>query len=106
MLDEAKIREAVDALLEAAPEGSKVILFGSYAAGRARPDSDLDFLVIEPEVQDRMEEMVRLSRLLGKLLIPADVAVVGRDEFHRFRDTPNTLHHRAFKQGKVYEPLP
>ena len=45
MMDQATIERAVDLLLEAAPAGSKVILFGFHARGDARPDSDLDILV-------------------------------------------------------------
>ena len=40
------------------------MLFGSYARGDAREDSDLDLLVIEPRVDDRAKEMVRLRRVL------------------------------------------
>ena len=104
-IDETTIQRAVDALLKATPPGSTVILFGSHAAGSARPDSDLDFLVIEPDVQDRLGEMTRLSHLLGKMRVPADVVVVSRGLFDRSRGTPNTLVHRALREGKVYESV-
>ena len=103
-MNEKTIRTAVEALMEAAP-GSKVILFGSQARGEAAPDSDLDFLVIEPDVKDRLGEMVRLSNVLGRLLIPADVVVVSEETFEKWRDTPNTLMYRAAKEGKVYEQV-
>ena len=69
------IERAGNALAEAAGKGSKVILFGSYARGDQRQDSDLDFLVIEPEVEDHFGESVRLARLVGELGVPADVVV-------------------------------
>ncbi|MFH0964164.1 MAG: nucleotidyltransferase domain-containing protein [Planctomycetota bacterium] len=105
MIDEGTIERAAKALLGAAPRASTVILFGSYGAGRAGPESDLDFLVVEPEIKDRIGEMARLSRLLGKMLIPADVVVVSRELFERFRDTPNTLAHEASRGGRVYESV-
>ncbi|MBI4557574.1 MAG: nucleotidyltransferase domain-containing protein [Candidatus Hydrogenedentes bacterium] len=98
------IGTAVDRLLEAAP-GSTVILFGSYARGDADPESDVDFLVIEPEVTDTVEEMVRLREAVGDVPFAADVLVVSREKFNYWRDTPNTLARRALLEGKRFGPL-
>jgi predicted nucleotidyltransferase len=49
MISEQTIQQAALALGEAA-KPAQVILFGSYARGDAREDSDLDFLVIEPDL--------------------------------------------------------
>jgi predicted nucleotidyltransferase len=43
-----------------------VILFGSHARGEAGEHSDLDFLVIEPEVEDWGRESARLHRALQR----------------------------------------
>lgn len=51
MIDERVIAEAGRRLAAAAP-GARVILFGSHARGDAALHSDLDFLVVEPEVDD------------------------------------------------------
>ena len=69
MIDRATIQEAIRRLLAAVPPGSEVILFGSYARGDAREDSDLDFLVVEPVLESRREEMVRLRLVLRPLRI-------------------------------------
>ncbi len=60
-------------LLGDAPKPARVILFGSYARGDASDDSDLDFLIIEPELQDKFREMVRLRQILRPLKVPVDV---------------------------------
>jgi uncharacterized protein len=101
-VNDALIREAVNGLLRSAP-GSRVIVFGSQARGDARPDSDVDFLVIEPDVEDRFGEMTRLACLLGERLIPADVVVISQASFERWRDVPNTLAWRAAREGTLYE---
>jgi uncharacterized protein len=75
MIDEATINEAGRRLLDAAPAGTRVILFGSHARGEAGRHSDLDLLVIEPNVQNAAEESVRLRRTLRGLLHAADVIV-------------------------------
>ena len=103
LVDKEVIRKAVDLLLRAAPVGSKVILFGSYARGDARPDSDLDFIVVEPEVRDRFGEMVRLREALMPLDVMADVLVVSARVFREWADTPNTVICEAAREGKVYE---
>ena len=80
-------------------------LFGSHATGEADVESDLDFLVIEPEVKDRHGEMVRLRQLLRPLRIPVDVLVVSAETFEEWRDTPNTVMYEAARRGKVYEQV-
>ena len=102
MIEERIIREAANRLWRAAP-GSRVILFGSYARGDADERSDVDFLVIEPEVADRFSEMVRLREALCPLPIAADVIVESAERFDYWKDTPNTLPYRVMKEGRVYE---
>ena len=75
------IDEARSCLAGSLPIGSRMIVFGSRARGDAGPESDLDLLVIEPEVADRFAEMARLSTLLGQRLIPADVVVMSAKTF-------------------------
>jgi uncharacterized protein len=104
-MDSAVIQEAVDLLLEAAPVGSRVILFGSHARGDARPDSDLDFLVVEPRVADHRAEMVRLHHVLQPLRVPADVLVTSEATFEEWRDTPGTVLYEAAKEGRVFDAV-
>lgn len=85
------------------PPGSKVIVFGSQARGEARKDSDLDLLVVEPEVSNCFDEMARLASLLGRQLIPADVVVMSDAAFEEERTQPNTLAWRAMREGRIHE---
>jgi len=102
MIDAATIERAVEVLLESAPAGSEVILFGSYARGDAAPQSDLDFLGIEPQLPDRRAEMVRLRSALRPLRLPVDVLVVSRQAFEAWKDLPNNVIHQAAQEGRVY----
>lgn len=101
IIDENTIAEAVRRLQEAAP-GSTVILFGSHARGDFGPDSDADFLVVEPEVAGRRDEMVRLRDVLRPLRIPVDVLVASADVFEKWSDTPGTVYYEAKLEGKVF----
>lgn len=97
------IQDALACLKPAVPAGSRVIVFGSQSRGDALEDSDIDLLVIEPGVRDRFAEMARLSTLLGRRLIPADVVVMSTEAFERQKTMTNTLAWRAAREGQVHE---
>ncbi|MDY6965492.1 MAG: nucleotidyltransferase domain-containing protein [Halobacteriota archaeon] len=61
MISQETIEEAVE-LLKRAANPIKIILFGSYASGNITEDSDLNFLVVEKELEARRMEMVRVRR--------------------------------------------
>ena len=100
MISESTIQEAVE-LLRKAANPAKIILFGSYARGEPSEDSDLDFLVIEKELEARRLEMVRLSDALRPLRIPVDVLVASEKVFNEWADTPGTVLYEAAREGKV-----
>jgi len=105
MIEDRTIDDVARRLLEAAPEGSRVILFGSRARGEADERSDADFLVVEPEVASPRSEMVRLRSALRGVPMGVDLVVFSREEFEYWKDTPNTLPYLALKEGRVYEQV-
>jgi predicted nucleotidyltransferase len=98
--DDAVIQEAGRRILRAAPPGSRVILFGSYARGQAGEHSDLDFLVIEPVVDDVAKESVRLYRTLRGLEVWADVIVRSEESVREWRDVYGHVIHSAMSEGR------
>jgi predicted nucleotidyltransferase len=98
------IQKATEVLLAVAPAGSRVILFGSHATGKADASSDIDFLVVEPNVQDRVKEMLRLTEALRPTKLPVDLLVLSSDSFERWKNTPNSIAYRVAREGKVYGP--
>lgn len=101
MASKEVIERAGQLLAEAARAPAKVILFGSHARGEAGADSDLDFLVIEPDVENRLEEMVRLREVLDPLRVPADVIVVTPEHVDEWGEVRNTMLHAALTEGRV-----
>jgi predicted nucleotidyltransferase len=100
VIDPDLIDEAARRIAEAAP-GARVILFGSQAHGDAGPDSDVDLLVVEPAVDDRFGEIVRLQRVLAPLRLPADVVVVSAAHVQEWGDVQSTMLHEALREGRV-----
>lgn len=101
MINESTLASAVRALALAAPQEAQIVLFGSHARGDADEGSDLDFLVIEPVVENRAREMVRLRRALRPLRVPADVLVYSRDEVKRWGQQPGTALYWALREGRI-----
>ena len=96
------IERAGRALLDAASSApARVILFGSHARGDARDGSDLDFLVIEREVEDRAAESVRLRRALRGFGAPMDVIVVDEALAQRRAKVRGTMVERALREGRL-----
>ena len=63
-----KIHKFVQLLKQQGLSVSKVILFGSYARGRANPDSDIDIVVVSNQFgQDMAEEMMLLRKMALKV---------------------------------------
>ena len=100
MVAKDKISEAIRILADAA-NPLKIILFGSYAQGAPTEDSDVDLLVIERGLSNKLEEMVRLRSLLRPLRIPVDVLVYSEDEVREWGHLPGTTLYWALHEGKV-----
>jgi uncharacterized protein len=101
MISDDQIDAAVAILVrEAQPE--RVILFGSYARGEAKPDSDLDLLIVEREVRHQQAEMARLRRALSPLRIPVDILVTDLTRLSSsWADFPGSYLYDALREGKV-----
>jgi predicted nucleotidyltransferase len=105
MISEKTIQQAALLLGEAA-KPAQVILFGSYARGDAREDSDVDFLVIESEPHDKFNEMVRLRQVLRPLKIPVDVLVYSSAEIAMHQNSCTSAVYWALREGKVLYEAP
>ncbi|MBF0293547.1 MAG: nucleotidyltransferase domain-containing protein [Magnetococcales bacterium] len=93
--------QKIGTLLAEAAGPSRIILFGSQARGEAGEASDLDFLVVEPEVNNRLLEMTRLRQVVRPLRIPVDILVCSRLEMEERRQTSSSAIHWALREGRV-----
>lgn len=105
-------QEKVDLAVKTAVEiaqPSRVILFGSWARGEAKWDSDLDLAVLMPDSAEA--ELVAIRRALRRKLdeVPMSVDLVMTTEgfADRFRREVNSIYYRILQDGQVvYEQRP
>ena len=81
----------------------RVILFGSLARGEMNYDSDIDLLVVFPEVkkEDKRALMVQIRSALLDTPVPMDILVTDPDEISRRGDLVGTILRPALREGKV-----
>ena len=83
----------------------KIILFGSWARGTAREDSDLDLLVVLSNVEHKRKAAIEVLRALNGLPISKDVIVTTPQEIEERGKTVGYILRPALEEGKViYEP--
>lgn len=96
----ACLPEAIDRIVRGyAPR--QIILFGSWARGEARPDSDLDFLVVLDQIDDKRRTAVAILRTLNGLPISKDVVVTTPDEIVRRGHLVGDVLRPALREGVV-----
>ena len=64
-------------------EPLQIILFGSRARGGARPDSDVDLLVVFAELHEKRKTAIDIRVALADLPVAKDILVSTPDELKR-----------------------
>jgi uncharacterized protein len=80
---------------------TRVIVFGSAAAGRMTPSSDIDLLILEANPADPFEESVRIWDALRGLGYAFDVIVMAAARFQETKHVIGGIAYPANKYGKV-----
>jgi uncharacterized protein len=102
-LEPACLPEAIDLIVRRF-DPLRIILFGSWARGDARPDSDIDLLVVLPQVENKRSATIEILRVLNGLPASKDVVVTTPEEIHRRGNTVGDILHPTLREGKiVYE---
>jgi predicted nucleotidyltransferase len=85
---------------EFAPE--KIILFGSYAWGRPKKDSDLDlFVIISESDSPPVQRAIRAHRCLRGVDFSKDILVRTRSEVEKFMNVHASLEAQVLEEGKI-----
>lgn len=108
-VDRRLLAEVVRRILSAAGPARrplKVILFGSHARGDARPDSDLDLLVVEEHCDPAVSAARRATPYQMALLglpvgVDIDVVVYTPTEIHQWANVPMAFPTIVMREGRV-----
>lgn len=77
----------------------QVILFGSHARGDARPDGDVDLLVVMPVSGSKREVQLKIRLALRRFEIPMDLIVTTPEDFEWRQEIPGTIERPAVLEG-------
>ena len=78
----------------------RIILFGSWARGNATPHSDVDLLIVLPEVKNKRLAAVSIRRILADLPVAKDILVTTPQEIEQKGHLVGTYLRPALKGGK------
>ncbi len=78
----------------------RIVLFGSRARGDARPDSDVDLLVVLDEVEDPRAVAVDMKVAIADLPVSKDIFVATPDEVERRGRLVGTVLRPALEDGR------
>ena len=79
----------------------RIILFGSWARGTAREDSDVDLLVVLPRVEHKRRAAIEILRALNGLPISKDVIVSTPEEIKVRGKVVGNILQPALEEGKI-----
>ncbi|MBN1553537.1 MAG: nucleotidyltransferase domain-containing protein [Phycisphaerae bacterium] len=99
-IDEQTVKTIVRRILSVT-RPDKIILFGSAATGEMTRDSDIDLLIVEPDIPDRQAEYVRIRRALSDIRFPFDILFITTRWFEESKDVVGGIAYPANKYGKV-----
>lgn len=99
-VDDKLITEIVRRIVTTA-HPQKVVLFGSRGRGDARPESDIDLLVVSDDARPRAQRAAALYGALSDIIIPMDVLVYRPDEIAEWRNVPQAFVTTALREGRV-----
>ncbi len=103
MIGKDKISEIINKIASGY-NPDKIILFGSYAAGNADDDSDLDLFVIKDSDLPRPQRTIQVRKMLFGSMVPIDLIVYTPKEIDESKENKFSFVYEVLKTGKtLYE---
>ena len=78
------IHRFAEAIIKKGRTIEKVVLYGSYANGRERPDSDIDVAIVSKDFgKDRTEEGMMLVRIAGEVDVRLEPVPISLESYEK-----------------------
>jgi predicted nucleotidyltransferase len=97
------VTEQVVALITSKISPEQIILFGSYARGENRKNSDIDILIVMKNLKNERE----ITRLLYKELlknnisIPVDLLAIDYDKYNKVKNKVGYIYKTIAQEGQI-----
>lgn len=104
MLKQAKTSQIISDIVKKIRQDydpEKIILFGSYAKGTPRYDSDIDLLVVKDSNLRRDERDKEIRKSLKEIKFPLDIFVYTPQEVAEYSHLKGSFISAIFKEGRV-----
>ena len=93
-----RLDQSIEALVKSSPEIEKVVLFGSFAAGKETIGSDLDILIVVKSCREKfIDRSLKYQNYFKGIGLDTDVFVYAKDELREGVKIAET----ALKNGKI-----
>jgi len=100
MIDSNKINEIISGIATRF-NPDKIILFGSYANGTQKEDSDIDLLIIQDSDLPPQKRGFDIRMSLIGSMIPFDILIYTNSEFENEKENIYSFINSAIKNSKV-----
>ncbi len=103
MYSKQDIEKLIEIILKVlSPE--KIILFGSYATGNHKNDSDIDLMILMKEKIDRREKLKKMYELRNLFFehdFEVDLILNSVRHFNDYKNYVGSINYSVDKEGKV-----
>ena len=84
-------------------EPDKIILFGSYARGDSKKDSDIDILILKKGLKNErtVTNNLYLQFFNKKISIPIDLIAIDYDKYYQLNNDIGYIYKTIQQEGKV-----
>lgn len=79
----------------------KIIIFGSFARGKIKASSDIDFFIVKKTTKTRMKRQCEVSRILLDREVPMDIVVYTPAELKKREAMGDPFILEIIKNGKL-----